>query len=153
MVSTPVADSLPAAIAAGQRELAALEALLAEERTALRERDGARLEAIAARKQAHFQALDALELPARLPAGDDLAARLARQHGDDVAARWRDLVSSLRSVQRENEVNGLTIQRTLSAVATEIALLHGQTGPGERTYAQNGRRSETGGGGSLLSRA
>lgn len=144
---------LPAAIAAGRRELEALQALLAEERAALRQRDGARLEAIAAGKVAHFQALDALELPARLPAGASLDADLAERHGAATLADWRDLVSSLRSVQRENEVNGLTIQRTLSAVATEIALLHGRAGPGERTYAQDGRRSESGGGGSLLSRA
>lgn len=152
-MTATASDSLAAAITAAQHELAALEALLGEERAALRERDGARLEAIAAQKQTHFQALDALALPARLPAGDGVEARLAARHGADVAGRWRDLVSSLRSVQRENEVNGLTIQRTLSAVAAEIALLHGQTGPGERIYAQNGRRPETGGGGSLLSRA
>lgn len=146
-------QGLPQAIAAGRREVEALATLLAEEREALRTRDGERLTAIAERKQAHFSVLDALDLPGRLPGAEGVESALAAEHGDRTAAEWRDLVSSLRAVRRENEVNGLTIQRTLSAVATEIALLHGHAGPGERTYAQNGRRSETGGVGSLLSRA
>lgn len=150
------ASQMQAVLSGATEALRALLALLEEEIERLRTRNIEGLEALLSRKLEAVQSLERLErerqdaVRAAGFSADPAGMQSYLDHCGDTAltSRWSELKALLQQVQLLNEANGNVINRSLSQVETQLALLRGEQpaaagetyGPGGNTRGRSGGR-------------